>query len=72
MLELQGEHGNLGNEQVAADEHSCEDHPFKTFEGVAVLVEPYDEGTPEKGIGRCRQSDEAEGLTLIEVELRQS
>ena len=72
MLELEGKHGNLGNQEIATDEGSYQDDPLQTVEYEPMLLQTTDERTPEEGIGRCRQTDEAQGLTLIEVELGQS
>jgi hypothetical protein len=59
MLELQSEHGNLGNQQIATDKSADEYDPFQTFEADVVLLQTYDECPPEECVGRGGESDES-------------
>ena len=72
MLELQGEHRNLGNQQVAADKGADEYDPFQTFKGDTMLLQTYDERTPKECIGRGGESDESQSLSFVKIELGQS
>ena len=72
MLELQRKHGNLCNQQIGTDEGAYDDDPLHPIERDVVLLQTYNERTPEEGVGRCRQSDESSSLTLVEVELGQT
>ena len=68
-LELQGEHGDFSNEQPATDKCADKNTPFHAFKADTFFLQAHDERTPEKSIGRGGQCDEAQGLTLVEVEL---
>ena len=57
MLEFQCKHRNLGNQQITADEGADENDPFQSLEAHLILIQSYDERTPEQGVGRGGQAD---------------
>ena len=72
MLELQGKHGNLADQQPTAYKDHDDDgnrHPRITFQQTGGT---HHDTSPEECIGRCGQSDEAHGLTFVKIEFGQS
>lgn len=79
MLELEGEHGDFAHQHPATEEHEgyeqsgrCFGMSGKKLGNSSRIIAPDATGSPKEGASGGGQTDEAQGLTLIEIELSQT
>ena len=72
LLEFEGKHRYLAHEQVAAHQHAHDHGHGPKGRGLEMGSHTHHQRAPEERVSRGGQSDEAQGLALVEIELGQA